>query len=54
MNQGAGAARNRGMREARGAVRELIEFILGAQDKWPEVEQKVKNLSAWRDKPKGT
>jgi 3-deoxy-D-manno-octulosonate 8-phosphate phosphatase (KDO 8-P phosphatase) len=38
----------------RGAVRELIEFILGAQDKWPEVEQKVKNLSAWRDKPKGT
>jgi 3-deoxy-D-manno-octulosonate 8-phosphate phosphatase (KDO 8-P phosphatase) len=38
----------------KGAVRELIEFILGAQDKWPEVEQKVKNLSTWRDKPKGT
>ena len=29
----------------RGAVREFIEFILGAQGKWAEVEEKVKNLS---------
>lgn len=32
----------------KGAVRELIEFVLGAQKKWPEVEEKVKELSAWR------
>jgi 3-deoxy-D-manno-octulosonate 8-phosphate phosphatase (KDO 8-P phosphatase) len=30
----------------RGAVREFIEFILGAQGKWSEVEEKVKNLSS--------
>jgi 3-deoxy-D-manno-octulosonate 8-phosphate phosphatase (KDO 8-P phosphatase) len=29
----------------RGAVREFIEFILGAQGKWSEVEEKVKNLA---------
>lgn len=29
----------------RGAVREFIEFILEAQGKWGEVEEKVKNLS---------
>jgi 3-deoxy-D-manno-octulosonate 8-phosphate phosphatase (KDO 8-P phosphatase) len=29
----------------RGAVREFIEFILDAQGKWGEVEEKVKNLS---------
>jgi 3-deoxy-D-manno-octulosonate 8-phosphate phosphatase (KDO 8-P phosphatase) len=29
----------------RGAVREFIEFILGAQGKWGEVEEKVKTLS---------
>ena len=28
----------------RGAVRELIEFILGAQEKWGTVEEKVKDL----------
>jgi 3-deoxy-D-manno-octulosonate 8-phosphate phosphatase (KDO 8-P phosphatase) len=38
----------------KGAVRELIEFILEAQAKWPEVEQKVKELSAWRDRRSGT
>jgi 3-deoxy-D-manno-octulosonate 8-phosphate phosphatase (KDO 8-P phosphatase) len=38
----------------RGAVRELIEFILGAQNKWPEVEEKVKDLSTWRNRRKGT
>ncbi len=38
----------------KGAVRELIEFILGAQDKWPEVEEKVKDLSTWRDRRRGT
>jgi 3-deoxy-D-manno-octulosonate 8-phosphate phosphatase (KDO 8-P phosphatase) len=38
----------------KGAVRELIEFILGAQNKWPEVEEKVKDLSTWRNKPRGT
>jgi 3-deoxy-D-manno-octulosonate 8-phosphate phosphatase (KDO 8-P phosphatase) len=32
----------------KGAVRELIEFILGAQGKWPEVEEKIKDLSTWR------
>ena len=30
----------------RGAVREFIEFILDAQGKWAEVEEKVKNLSS--------
>jgi len=34
----------------KGAVRELIEFILGAQNKWPEVEEKVKDLSTWRNR----
>jgi 3-deoxy-D-manno-octulosonate 8-phosphate phosphatase (KDO 8-P phosphatase) len=34
----------------KGAVRELIEFILGAQEKWPEVEEKVKDLSTWRER----
>jgi 3-deoxy-D-manno-octulosonate 8-phosphate phosphatase (KDO 8-P phosphatase) len=29
----------------RGAVREFIEFILDAQGKWGEVEEKIKNLS---------
>jgi 3-deoxy-D-manno-octulosonate 8-phosphate phosphatase (KDO 8-P phosphatase) len=29
----------------RGAVREFIEFILDAQGKWDEVEEKVKSLS---------
>jgi 3-deoxy-D-manno-octulosonate 8-phosphate phosphatase (KDO 8-P phosphatase) len=29
----------------RGAVREFIEFILDAQGKWGEVEEKVKNLA---------
>jgi len=29
----------------RGAVREFIEFILGAQGKWAEVEERVKTLS---------
>jgi len=28
----------------RGAVREFIEFILGAQDKWGEIREQVKNL----------
>jgi 3-deoxy-D-manno-octulosonate 8-phosphate phosphatase (KDO 8-P phosphatase) len=37
----------------KGAVRELIEFILGAQNKWPEVEQMVKDLSAWRNRRRG-
>jgi 3-deoxy-D-manno-octulosonate 8-phosphate phosphatase (KDO 8-P phosphatase) len=32
----------------KGAVRELIELILGVQGKWPEVEEKIKELSAWR------
>jgi len=30
----------------RGAVREFIEFILDAQGKWGEIEEKVKRLSA--------
>lgn len=34
----------------RGAVRELIEFILTAQDKWISVEQKVKEISVKRVK----
>jgi 3-deoxy-D-manno-octulosonate 8-phosphate phosphatase (KDO 8-P phosphatase) len=34
-----------GLAGGRGAVREFIEFILGAQGKWGEVEEKVKNLS---------
>jgi len=34
-----------GQAGGRGAVREFIEFILGAQGKWGEVEEKVKNLS---------
>jgi 3-deoxy-D-manno-octulosonate 8-phosphate phosphatase (KDO 8-P phosphatase) len=29
----------------RGAVREFIEFILGAQDKWASLEEKVKEIS---------
>jgi 3-deoxy-D-manno-octulosonate 8-phosphate phosphatase (KDO 8-P phosphatase) len=29
----------------RGAVREFIEFILGAQGKWAEIEEKLKTLS---------
>lgn len=32
----------------KGAVRELIELVLGAQEKWPEIEKKVKELSTWR------
>jgi 3-deoxy-D-manno-octulosonate 8-phosphate phosphatase (KDO 8-P phosphatase) len=28
----------------RGAVREFIEFILGAQDKWGLIQEKIKNL----------
>ena len=27
----------------RGAVRELIDFILDAQEKWPEIFMKIKN-----------
>jgi 3-deoxy-D-manno-octulosonate 8-phosphate phosphatase (KDO 8-P phosphatase) len=38
----------------KGAVRELIEFVLGAQNKWSEVEEKVKDLSTWRDRRRGT
>jgi 3-deoxy-D-manno-octulosonate 8-phosphate phosphatase (KDO 8-P phosphatase) len=34
-----------GQAGGRGAVREFIEFILDAQGKWGEVEEKVKNLS---------
>jgi len=34
-----------GQAGGRGAVREFIEFILGAQGKGAEVEEKVKNLS---------
>ncbi|MGB7296140.1 MAG: HAD hydrolase family protein [Candidatus Aminicenantales bacterium] len=32
----------------KGAVRELIELVLGAQEKWPEVVEKIKELSTWR------
>jgi 3-deoxy-D-manno-octulosonate 8-phosphate phosphatase (KDO 8-P phosphatase) len=28
----------------RGAVREFIEFILGAQEKWPLIQKSIKNL----------
>jgi 3-deoxy-D-manno-octulosonate 8-phosphate phosphatase (KDO 8-P phosphatase) len=34
-----------GQSGGRGAVREFIEFILDAQGKWGEVEEKVKSLS---------
>lgn len=33
----------------RGAVREFIEFILGAQDKWRTVETNFKNLADLKD-----
>lgn len=33
----------------RGAVREFIEFILEAQDKWTLIEDKFKNLSQLKD-----
>jgi 3-deoxy-D-manno-octulosonate 8-phosphate phosphatase (KDO 8-P phosphatase) len=32
-------------RGGRGAVREFIEFILAAQDKWTSIEEKVKEIS---------
>lgn len=32
-------------RGGRGAVREFIEFILAAQDKWTSIEKKVKEIS---------
>ncbi|MBN2409597.1 MAG: HAD hydrolase family protein [Candidatus Aminicenantes bacterium] len=36
----------------KGAVRELIELVLGAQEKWPEVKEKIKELSTWRARRK--